>query len=83
MRPDQPGVTLERHIRTQAEAFHHAGSEPLYDPVGRGHELQARLNRLWRLQIQSDRAATACGNVRRRAASTALAIYPHHIGPKV
>ena len=56
---DQARVQRQRRVRPQPQLFHHAGAQPLDQPVGSPDQAARQVQVVRRLQIQRDRPAAA------------------------
>jgi hypothetical protein len=80
---DQPRVPPARRLRTEAEAFHHAGPEAFDERVGGLGHAQHGLDCLGLLQVQRQRAAIAQRDVLARALGAVRALDPDHVGAEI
>ncbi len=65
---DEPRVAREADVGPEAEALHHAGPEPLEQPIGALHEPQHRRDRFGVLQVDGDAAPAAREQITRSSA---------------
>ena len=80
---DDLRIALQNHVGPETQALHDARPEALEHRVGAFQQLQAGLDGLGVLEIQTDGAAAARGHVGGGAPALPLAVDTHHVGAQV
>ena len=80
---DQPRIPLQRHIRADTQALHHAWPESLQQPIRLLDQAQRRLDPLRLLQVNRDRPFASVGQVRMPPPRTLGPVNSHDVRTKI